>query len=56
MIPVRCFTCGKPIRKWESFEAAVTLGEKPGLVLDMLGILRICCRRMYISHIEVPEF
>ncbi|MFW6117472.1 MAG: DNA-directed RNA polymerase subunit N [Thermoproteota archaeon] len=56
IIPVRCFTCGKLIAdKWEEFAKRVKNGEKPGNVLDSLGLERYCCRRMLLSHVEVID-
>ena len=51
MIPVRCFTCGKVIGgEWELYQNRVSSGEDPAKVLNELGITRVCCRRMYVSH------
>jgi DNA-directed RNA polymerase subunit N len=56
IIPVRCFTCGKPIGdKWEEFARRVKAGEEPGEVLDSLGVKRYCCRRMLLSHMEIID-
>ncbi|MHA1590251.1 MAG: DNA-directed RNA polymerase subunit N [Candidatus Njordarchaeales archaeon] len=56
IIPVRCFTCGKVIgHLWEEFKKRVENGEDPGKVLDDLGIKKECCRRMFISHIEMID-
>jgi DNA-directed RNA polymerase subunit N len=56
IIPVRCFTCGKLIAdKWEEFARRVRAGEDAGLVLDSLGIKRYCCRRMFLSHVEIID-
>jgi DNA-directed RNA polymerase subunit N len=56
MMPVRCFTCGKVIGdKWEEFKERVTEGEDAKKVLDDLKIKRYCCRRIFISHIDVTE-
>jgi len=56
MIPVRCFTCGRVIgEEWESYKSRVMAGENPADVLDDLGITRVCCRRMFISHPFDPE-
>ena len=53
---MRCFTCGSVIGdKWEEFSRRVMAGEEPGKVLDSLGIKRYCCRRMFISHIDLAE-
>jgi DNA-directed RNA polymerase subunit N len=33
----------------------VSAGERPGKVLDDLGFSRYCCRRMFISAVDVME-
>ena len=54
--PVRCFTCGAVIGdKWESYEEQVKGGKKNASVLDSLGVERYCCRRMFLSHVEVMD-
>lgn len=56
IFPVRCFTCGKVIgHLWIKFADRVKKGEDPGKVLDELGIRKECCRRMFISHIEMID-
>ncbi len=51
IIPIRCFSCGKPIAQdWEEYSRRVGEGENPKEVLDSLGHTRYCCRRMFISH------
>jgi len=56
IIPVRCFTCGRPIgHLWEEFVRRVKSGEDPGKVLDDLGVKRYCCRRMLLSHVEIID-
>lgn len=56
IIPIRCFTCGKPIgHLWEEFARRVKMGEDPGKVLDDLGVTRYCCRRMLLSHVEIID-
>jgi len=53
MIPIKCFTCGKLIGdKWEEYKRRVSAGESPGEVLDDLGVTRICCRRMFLTHVD----
>ena len=52
MIPIRCFTCGKPVSDaYEEFVERTKKGEEPGKVMDALGIERFCCRRMFVSHV-----
>ncbi|MCX8184315.1 MAG: DNA-directed RNA polymerase subunit N [Sulfolobales archaeon] len=54
IIPVRCFTCGKVIgHLWEEYARRVSKGEEPEKVLDELGVKRYCCRRMFISHVDL---
>lgn len=56
IIPVRCFTCGRVIgHLWEEFDRRVKEGEEPGKVLDDLGVDRICCRRMLLTHVELID-
>ena len=56
IIPIRCFTCGKLIAdRWEEFAKRVKDGERPKKVLDDLGMTRYCCRRMFISHVDVVD-
>ncbi|MCD6509454.1 MAG: DNA-directed RNA polymerase subunit N [Thermoprotei archaeon] len=56
IIPIRCFTCGRLIAdKWEEFVRRVKEGEAPGKVLDDMGITRYCCRRMFLSHVELID-
>jgi len=56
IIPIRCFTCGALIAdKWEEFAKEVKSGKDPGEVLDRLGVRRYCCRRMFLSHVELID-
>ena len=56
IIPIRCFTCGKLIAdRWEDFAKRVKAGEQPKKVLDDLGMDRYCCRRMFISQVDVVD-
>lgn len=56
MIPVRCFTCGKLVGdKWEEWVKRLQDGEDPDKILDDLGLTRVCCRRMMVSHIDLID-
>jgi len=51
IVPVRCFSCGAVIGdKYEEFRRRVEENEDPKQVLDELGVVRYCCRRMLLSH------
>lgn len=54
--PIRCFTCGQVIAdKYEDYCKKTAEGQNPAKVLNELGVERYCCRRMFISHVEVSE-
>ena len=71
IFPIRCFTCGKVIAdKWEEYARASKKNEtdeeatKPnikgfhshnGKILDELQINKICCRRMFLTHVDLVE-
>ena len=59
MMPVRCFSCGAVIAdKWDEYDKRVNKEhESADKVLDDLGVKRYCCRRMFISNVElIDEF
>mgnify|MGYP001575845709 FL=1 len=54
IIPVRCFSCGKPIgHLWEEFKKRTEKGENPKKVLDELGLERYCCRAVFLGHVDL---
>ncbi|MGM5487566.1 MAG: DNA-directed RNA polymerase subunit N [Nanobdellota archaeon] len=56
MIPVRCFSCGKPIAHlWEEYKQRVETGENKKHVLDNLGLERYCCRTMFLGHVDLID-
>lgn len=56
IIPVRCFTCNKPIgHLWNEYENAVKNGKEPKEILDFFKLKRYCCRRMFISNINIID-
>ncbi|MBN1502755.1 DNA-directed RNA polymerase subunit N [Candidatus Woesearchaeota archaeon] len=57
MIPVRCYSCGKPIAHlWEDF-LAKTDNKKKNVkeTLDELGLERYCCRAMFMGHVDLID-
>jgi len=64
LIPVRCFTCNKVIgQKWNPYNDKVTeylsSGDTEmnarGKALDDVGLVRYCCRRMLLSHVNIID-
>ena len=54
IIPVRCLSCGRPLGGlWEKYKERVEKGEKPGKVLDDLGITSYCCRALFLTHKDI---
>ncbi len=56
MMPVRCFSCGKPLAHlWEQYKERIDKGEDPKKVLDELGVKNFCCRAMFVGNVELIE-
>lgn len=56
MIPVRCFSCGKPIgHLWEPYKERTEDGEDPKEVMDDLELERYCCRRMFTAQVDLID-
>ena len=53
IIPVRCFSCGKPIGSlWEKYQKHLEEGKTTKEALDEVGATRFCCRGALMSHVE----
>jgi DNA-directed RNA polymerase I, II, and III subunit RPABC5 len=57
IIPIRCFSCGKVVGNlWEQYVEKVTAEpDCKGRILDELGLRRICCRRMLLTHVDLMD-
>jgi len=56
IVPIRCFSCGKPIgHLWEKYKKLLEEGKSSKEALDELGIKRFCCRQVFITTVEVEE-
>lgn len=56
MIPIRCWSCGKPIAHlWEEFKERRERGENPKEIMDDLGLERYCCRSTFLGHVDIIE-
>ncbi|MBU0531865.1 MAG: DNA-directed RNA polymerase subunit N [Candidatus Micrarchaeota archaeon] len=53
--PVRCFTCGSVIgHRFDEYKSGIK-EKTPDVVLDELGFDRYCCRRMFLSHVDIVQ-
>ena len=56
LIPDRCFSCNKVVGgAYEEFVERRESGEDPAKVMDDLGINRYCCRKIYVSHLDLID-
>jgi DNA-directed RNA polymerase subunit N (RpoN/RPB10) len=56
IIPVRCFSCGKPVgHLWEKYLERLKSNEDRKKVMDDLGLERICCRGLFLGHVDLIE-
>jgi DNA-directed RNA polymerase subunit N (RpoN/RPB10) len=55
--PIACFTCRKRIAHlYEGYRQAVDGGQNELEVLDKMGLGRMCCRRMFITHQDIDKY
>ncbi|MBN1275569.1 DNA-directed RNA polymerase subunit N [Candidatus Woesearchaeota archaeon] len=56
IIPVRCFSCGKPIgHLHEEYLERLEKGESKGEAMDALGLKRYCCRGVFLGHVDLLD-
>ena len=56
IIPVRCFSCGKPVgHLWEQYQEKLANGEERKAALDELGLERYCCRSVFLGHVDLAD-
>ncbi len=56
IIPIRCFSCGKPIGQlWKEYSERTAKGEDAKKVMDDLGLERYCCRAQMLGHIDLID-
>ena len=55
IIPIRCFSCAKPVgHLWEEYKDRVKK-EEPKKVLDEIGLKRYCCRALFLGHVDLID-
>ena len=56
IIPIRCFSCGAVIAdRWDEYLRLIDEGKSSEEAMDTIGLERYCCRRMYVSHVELMD-
>jgi DNA-directed RNA polymerase subunit N len=56
IMPVRCWSCGKPIAQlWKEYKERTAKGEDSKKVLDELGVERYCCRAVFLGQADNLE-
>ncbi len=56
IIPVRCFSCGKPVgHLWEEYKQRTEKGEEKKKVMKDLGLERYCCKSVFMGHIDLID-
>ena len=56
LVPVRCFSCNKIVGgSYEEFVERRDNGEDPAKIMDDLGLKLYCCRKIYVSHLDLID-
>ena len=56
IIPIVCFSCGKPVAHlYAEYKERVSKGEQIKKVLDELGLERYCCRALFMGHVDLID-
>ena len=57
MFPIRCYTCNAALaHMWEEYRDTLRDGASPLPFFESRGVSRMCCRRMFLSHVDLtPE-
>lgn len=54
--PIRCFTCNKVIsRYYRTYEKKIEEGVPVKIILDNMGITRLCCRTAFIGFVPIVD-
>lgn len=55
IFPVRCFTCGKVLGNLWNEYTELSNSHNQEYALNKMKITRICCRRMFLGHVELID-
>ncbi len=51
--PIRCFSCGSVVGHLNERYNELAKAKPKDEALDDLGVRRYCCRRMFLSHVDL---
>jgi len=55
-LPIRCFSCGKVVARYETkIEKMLKEGKKYSSIFEELGIDRYCCRSVVMTSVDLNE-
>lgn len=54
MLPVRCYTCNALVAHLP-YHSYVKEGASPKEALEACGVERMCCRRIFLGHVDLTE-
>ena len=56
IIPIRCFSCGKPISAvYEEYKQRSEKDEDRKKIMNELGIHRYCCKALFLGHADLID-
>lgn len=56
IIPIRCFSCGKPVgHLWEQYLEKIEKEGDKKKAMDQLGLERYCCRALFLGNVELID-
>ena len=56
IIPIRCFSCGKPIAHlYKKYKEMTSNGKSNKDTLNELGLKRYCCRAQFLGQADTLE-
>ncbi|MBT4604782.1 DNA-directed RNA polymerase subunit N [archaeon] len=56
IIPIRCFSCGKPVgHLWEKYNEGIAQDKDAKSVMDDLGLERYCCRAILMGQVDLID-
>lgn len=57
IVPVRCFSCGQVIGdKYDEYKRLVEQeGKTKDEALNILGVKKYCCRRMFLTQVDLID-